>query len=336
MPELPEIEHLKRTLEPWLVGAQELEVRLHRRDIVRRAGSRKAMRGVKPASLLEGETIEKLIRRGKSLAIVGGTGGAVLGLHMGMTGSMLVAESQHRSEVRGQRPARRDRHVHCEWIVSRDGSPSSEAIVTFRDPRRFGGLWPFASLDDLYTSPGGWSRLGPDALTIDAMTLRERLLRTRQPMKAALLNQALVAGVGNIYADEALFAAGIHPLATPRRLRDVQWQDLAAAIRSIMQAAIESGGSTLRDYRDAGGRSGAFTLQHQAYGRSGEACVRCSTTLRSAVIGQRTTVFCSYCQRRSFGKREAARPEISASYPQPFRGTREPRLIEPVLSVTGD
>ena len=334
MPELPEIEHLKRTLEPWLVGAQVLEVRLHRRDVVRRAGSRKAKRGVKPAHLLEGETIEKLIRRGKSLAIVGGTRGAVLGLHMGMTGSMVVAESQQRPEVCGQ-PRRRDRHVHCEWVVSRNGSPSSEAIVTFRDPRRFGGLWPFASLDDLYTNPGGWARLGPDALTIDGMTLRERLMCTRQPLKAALLNQALIAGVGNIYADEALFAAGIHPLATPRRLREVQWDDLAAAIRSIMQAAIESGGSTLRDYRDAGGRSGAFTLQHQAYGRSGEACVRCSTTLRSAVIGQRTTVFCIHCQRRSFGKREAARSKISASYPQPIRGTREPRLIEPVLSGAG-
>lgn len=303
MPELPEIEHLKRTLEPHLVGATVTGVTLHRRDIVRRAGSRQPMRGVRSAQLLDGTTIEKLVRRGKSLAIVGAgrthEDGAVLGLHMGMTGQMLVMP------IDAPIPIEHQSHLHCEWTLRPPGHSARPVRLIFRDPRRFGGLWPFASMSDLLER--AWSRLGPDALTIDDSTLRERLLRTRQPMKAALLNQALVAGVGNIYADESLFAAGIHPLSRPSRVRADQWTQLARAIRSILHSAIESGGSTVSSYRDATGRSGVFALQHQVYERGGEACRRCGLTLRQRVIGQRTTVWCERCQSRSFVHRRSAR-----------------------------
>ena len=322
MPELPEIEHLRRTLEPWLVGARVARVDLRRRDVVRVAGSRAALRGVKPQALLQGDRIVELVRRGKSLAIVGDSG-RVLVAHMGMSGAMMVGEADAAHA--------RDKHEHCVWEMLRDAGrrgartrgsmssthPPADPLpqgrgklfrLIFRDPRRFGGLWPFESMDDLLTRAGGWARLGPDALEppLDGDTLRERLLRTRQPMKAALLNQRLIAGVGNIYADESLFAAGIHPLTRPGQVDAEQWQRLAEAIRAIMLAAVGSGGSTIRSYRDATGREGAFAFEHRVYGRGGEACVTCRETLRSRAIGQRTSVFCEVCQARP-GTARAAR-----------------------------
>jgi formamidopyrimidine-DNA glycosylase len=337
MPELPEIEHLRRTLEPWLVGARVVGVDLRRRDVVRIAGSRKARRGVRPEMLLAGDRIVALRRRGKSLAIVGSSG-RVLVAHMGMSGAMMVEAapecwaSQKGKEVarnfrlrshprrgllpQGRGKPVRDKHVHCVWELERAQSTVQTPVppcshshfrLLFRDPRRFGGLWPFDSMDDLLTHAGGWARLGPDALEppLDAEMLRERLLRTLQPMKAALLNQALIAGVGNIYADESLFAAGIHPLLPPRRVSAEQWGLLADAIRTILRAAADSGGSTIRTYRDASGRAGTFAFEHCVYGRGGEACVHCGATLHMRIIAQRTSVFCGRCQPRRNSRRSA-------------------------------
>lgn len=348
MPELPEVEHLRRSLEPHLVGARITEVRVHRRDIVRIAGTRKAVRGVKPAMLLEGDRIARLIRRGKSMAIVGEAGG-VLGVHLGMTGMMRVVERAKASSPRrtqraqseriGENEQERDKHVHCEWTMVRERDPGrrSSALVLerplarlgsshlrlvrdvggstlitngviappgqpfalwFRDPRRFGGLYPFTSIEQLHAHAGGWARLGPDALDIDAATLRERLRRTSQPIKAALLNQALIAGVGNIYADESLFAAGIHPKSKPRGVGDEQWSKLAESIVRILRLSIEAGGSSISDYLDAQGEPGTYGGEHRVYGRGGQTCVMCGQTLRGCVVGQRTTVFCEGCQKR--------------------------------------
>jgi formamidopyrimidine-DNA glycosylase len=344
VPELPEIEHLRRTLEPWVVGARVLGVHLWRRGVVRVAGSRRARRGVVVRDLLEGDVIRDIARRGKSLAFVG-EGGGVLVAHMGMTGSMRVECEEIRgqgSEISGQRSGRtsanngrrsatelapmpvRDKHVHCEWVMERGterlrdaetkwaaGTLSPRLSVSpslpvrfrllFRDPRRFGGLWPFESMDDLLSpESGGWSRLGPDAFDppLDAKAMRERLLRTSQPMKAALLNQGLIAGVGNIYADEALFAARIHPRRKPATLERAEWPRLAKALRRVLERAVAAGGSSIRDYVDAAGEDGLFALQHQVYGRGGEPCVRCGERLRSVTLAQRTTVFCVRCQER--------------------------------------
>lgn len=331
MPELPEVEHLRRTLEPHLVGARVSAVRVHRRDIVRIAGTRKAVRGVNPAMLLEGDRIARLIRRGKSMAIVGEAGG-VLGVHLGMTGMMRVVDMDASS----------DKHVHCAWTLVHDRKPGActrlgsshlrlvrhvggSTLITngviaapdqpfalwFRDPRRFGGLYPFASFDDLHAHAGGWARLGPDALEIDPGILRERLRRTTQPIKAALLNQALLAGIGNIYADESLFAAGIHPKSRPKGIGDEQWTRLADSIVRILRHAIDAGGSSISDYLDAQGEPGRYGGEHRVYGRGGQPCVVCGLELRACVIGQRTTVFCEQCQPK--GRQRAASRGVSAS-----------------------
>lgn len=297
MPELPEIEHLRRTLEPHLVGARVTGVDLRRRDMVRVAGSRQALRAVNNAHLLHGATVTSIVRHGKSLAFLADNG-RVLATHMGMSGSLVVRQKDHVHDS--------DKHLHCIWTLLRsEPAPSLRRSVAsslqsfqlfYRDPRRFGGLWPLASLEEL--NERLWSRLGPDALSIDGETLRDRLARTTQPIKAALLNQSLVAGVGNIYADEALFAAGIHPLTKPTRIALDGYGALATAIRSIMLAAVNSGGSTISDYRDATGQAGSFAFQHAVYGRAELPCMRCGRPLRSIVVGQRTTVFCQLCQTR--------------------------------------
>ncbi len=280
MPELPEIEHLKRTLEPLLVGASVRRVSLRRPDVVRNidqsgGGARIAER------LLGGQRIRALRRHGKELAILSGAGRAVC-IHLGMSGQLCHVAA-------GARPARQD-HVHCVWHLG----GRAEGRLLFRDPRRFGGLRVFSSEARLRTER--WSRLGPDALAIDSATLRARLRRTRRALKAALMDQALLAGLGNIYADEALFAASMHPLQPAARLPPAASRRLASSIRLILRRAVAAGGSTLRDYRDGRGRPGSFALQHHVYGRGGHPCLRCNRRLETIRIAQRTTVFCTGCQ----------------------------------------
>jgi formamidopyrimidine-DNA glycosylase len=139
--------------------------------------------------------------------------------------------------------------------------------------------------------------LGPDALGVTGEHLFERTRGSTRSIKAALLDQSLLAGVGNIYADESLFAAGISPRRASGRVSRERCERLAGAIRMILARAIQAGGSTLRDYVDADGKQGASQLSHLAYGRGGEACVACAGVLRSALVAQRTTVWCPNCQK---------------------------------------
>ena len=286
LPELPEIAHLKRSLEPRLLGAVVRAVSLHRPDIVRNR-SRRPRRH----ELLGGQTIGRLERHGKELAVVAESG-PVLCIHLGMSGQLWFCPG-------GERLGRRD-HVHCVWRIASTPRPGAHAKseggrLVFRDPRRFGGLWIFPSIEDLRALR--WSRLGPDALSLDARTLAARLGKTARPIKTALLDQRVVAGIGNIYADEILFAARIHPLRPAGRLRRPALDTLAAAIRQTLRLATRAGGSTIRDYVDGGGRRGRFTTRHRVYGRAGEPCARCHRTLRPIRLAQRATVFCPACQR---------------------------------------
>lgn len=288
MPELPEVEHLRRTLEPHLLGASIERAELRRRDVLdssafeRRVGAAEA--------LLVGVRVVALHRRGKQLAIVGHDG-RTLCVHLGMSGQVAV-ETDAKVVP--------STHQHARWWLRREGG--SPARMVFRDPRRFGGLWALPNLDALDTR---WNALGPDALGVTADHLRAIAERTRRAVKAALLDQSQLAGVGNIYADEALFRAGIHPRRPFHRLRDPDLLRLAEAIRSVLQAAVDSGGSSLRDYRDAAGAPGAFQHLHLVYGRAGEPCPTCGTALRSGQVGGRTTVWCPRCQPRGLIHRAA-------------------------------
>lgn len=289
MPELPEVEHLRLTLVPRLLGRSFSAARVHRRDVIigpqdppggfSRSRRRRRPRGLSPGSLLVGATIRDLHRTGKQLAIVAEDGRAVC-IHLGMSGQLRWRESES--------PYRRAEHEHLTWRLD-DGSR-----LIFRDPRRFGGVWLFDSLADLQARR--WSGLGPDAMTITADQLLAALAGSHRPLKAALLDQSVIAGVGNIYADEALFAARLSPLRSAADVRPAEASVLVRAIQTIMQASIASGGSTLRDYVDGNGRLGTNQSRFAVYGRAGDRCFACGRALRALQVAQRTTVMCSGCQ----------------------------------------
>lgn len=279
MPELPEVEHLRRTLEPLLVGAHVIGVQLRRRDMLR--GPR-ADRRLRHGCLLNGTRIAFLLRHGKHLAIVSDCGSA-MGIHLGMSGRLWF-------QPQGERLAMAD-HVHCIWRLR---SAHQHGRLIFRDPRRFGGLWSYDSIDSLRTDR--WRRLGPDALQVSGPMLEAHLGSSARAIKNALLDQRALAGVGNIYADEALFTAAIHPLRLCNALSGGEWKRLAAAVRRVLAAAIKAGGSTIRDYRDGNGELGHYADRHRVYGRGGQPCLLCRGVLSRAVIGQRSSVFCRQCQ----------------------------------------
>lgn len=281
MPELPEIEHLKRTLEPVLVGAAVLGVKISRRDVIHTGTARSGR--ITSRDLLAGCTITSLARRGKQLALLTDSG-PCLCIHLGMSGQL-------RFVPEGARLHKAD-HVHCRWQL--DG-PAGCGTLAFRDPRRFGGIWVYPSQAALMQR---WERLGPDALTITAKQLTLRLAGRNRPLKAALLDQHIIAGVGNIYADESLFTAGLHPLCIAAALDTKQIAKLAKVIRATLRGAVAAGGSTLRDYADGNGNAGWFAVQHRVYGRSGQPCTICGKPLTRLLVAQRTTVSCDSCQQR--------------------------------------
>ena len=278
MPELPEVETVRRSIEPTLTGAMVRSVRLLRADIVR-AGTVSS----NARELLAGDTIESLTRLGKQLAIRGSSGN-VLVVQLGMTGALLLQPNQSAP------PAT---HVHCIWELQ---SPRGNAQLLFHDPRRFGGLSCFPSFAELQRTK--WAELGPDALTVSAGDLTQALARTRRALKAALLDQSVLAGVGNIYADEALFRARLHPRKLAHRITPPDVARLAEAIRFVLNQSLDARGSTLRDYRDGSGTPGGNQHLLKAYGRAGQPCERCLTPLRETLVAQRTTVHCPTCQVR--------------------------------------
>lgn len=268
MPELPEVENIRLGLAP-LLGRRILAAELRRFDIVRpTVSSREAAR-----KLLEGAVLARIERVGKQLALITNDDQA-LGVHLGMTGELAL--------VHPNDPA--TKHEHARWIFE-----GGQALA-FRDPRRFGELRA-TTLQEIF------AMLGPDALAIDALSLISTCGRSLRPIKAALLDQHVLAGVGNIYADEALFASNIKPTRRCRALTNTEWECLAASIRRTLAQAIRHGGSTISDYRKPDGQAGSAQHSHLVYGRSGQRCVCCGKGLRTSQVAQRTTVWCGYCQR---------------------------------------
>lgn len=285
VPELPEVECIRRSLAREIVGCTLRVTRIARTDII---GSPGRMRGGRRRSrtrsaqghgsaLLDGATVTGLMRLGKQMAIVAGDGRALI-VHLGMSGRMLLCRKG------SDAPA----HTHAEWDVGGGRS------MRFVDPRRFGALVPCGSRSDV---DAHWSGLGPDALGISPSALHDALAHRRAPVKAVLLDQSAVAGLGNIYVDETLHRARIHP-CTPARRAAGDAQRILACMREVLDAAIAAGGSTLRDYVDADGQPGAYVQLHRIYGRAGEPCDTCGGMIRSTVVGGRTTAFCPSCQVR--------------------------------------
>ena len=278
MPELPEIESLRRALEPSLVGASVHAAHLFRADMMHRAA------GAPARPLAVGDSIRALHRRGKQLVIESASGPCLL-VHLGMSGSLRLLRQAGDPET----------HVHARWDL-RSGRDAFS--LRHRDPRRFGWLESHASLESVHAR--AWSTLGPDALFVEATELVRAIDSSRRPIKALLLDQARIAGLGNIYVDEVLFRQRVHPLMQARKVPDVA--ELAHEIRSVLHQAVELGGSTIRDHRTAEGRWGSFQERHGVYGRAGLPCLRCGTVLRSIQVSQRTTVFCPRCQSRKAGR----------------------------------
>ncbi len=274
MPELPEVETIRRGVQRRCAGATVVAASVHRAGFVR--GPRD------DASLLVGETIARAHRHGKQFALET-TGGRSLIFHMGMSGSLSFHEPG----------ARRATHVHVHWVLRRRGRLFE---LHHRDPRRFGSL--VTGLTWSRVTSDAWRGLGPDALVISVADLARALRQRTACVKSVLLDQAVIAGVGNIYADEALFRSGIHPLRPACDIKDAEVERLAQSIRMILKEAIESGGSTVRDYLNTLGKKGGYQHDHLVYGRGSLPCVCCGTSLERIVCQQRTTVFCRLCQPR--------------------------------------
>jgi len=269
MPELPEVETTRRGLAPHLEGRRVRAV------ILRRPNLRWPI-PPEISALLPGQRIEAVRRRAKYLLLDTQAGSALL--HLGMSGSLRVLP-----------PATPlDAHDHVDIALS------SDRVLRFNDPRRFGCLlWqPAGEIHELLRE------LGPEPLSeaFDGDYLFERSRGRKAPIKTFLMDQKVVVGVGNIYAAEALFAAGISPLRAAGRVSRERYGRLAAAVKDILAYAITRGGTTLRDFISPDGAPGYFELELLAYGRGGEPCPRCGRPLQQAAIGQRATVWCGHCQ----------------------------------------
>jgi formamidopyrimidine-DNA glycosylase len=271
MPELPEVEVTRLSFRDRIRGARVLAVHLG-----------KPLRwplGCAPQRLVS-QTVGEVTRRGKYLWLALEQGGLLV--HLGMSGSLAFVQV-------ADEPGR---HDHFDLVTSR-------GTLRLSDPRRFGAVVWSRGLDSgrpaqLLAGLG----LEPFDPAFTGAYLHAALRGRRGAIKQALLGGAIVAGAGNIYACEALFEAGIDPRTRSHRISGPRCERLATAVRRTLERALELGGSTLRDFRDAHGVAGSFQLQARVYGRQGLPCPRCETSIRRIVQGQRSTFFCPRCQRR--------------------------------------
>lgn len=272
MPELPEVETTRRGIAPHVEGGTVTEVILRRRTL----------RYPVPSSLLTdlpGSVIERVERRGKYLLLHTAEGAVII--HLGMSGNLRLVDPATAVE----------KHDHVDIVI--DG----KSILRFHDPRRFGAvLW----CDGDVFGHALLSTLGPEPLEngFDGDYLYERCRKRKQSIKQFIMDSHTVVGVGNIYASESLFLAGIRPQTAAGKVSRPRCQQLAAAIQQVLQAAIEQGGTTLRDFVDGAGRPGYFQQQLNVYGRDGEPCHQCGTAIKQLRQGQRATYYCPHCQQR--------------------------------------
>lgn len=273
MPELPEVEITRRGIAVPLHGATVLSARLG-----------KPLRWPLgcPPSRLAGATVGRITRRAKYLWLPLNQPEGGLLLHLGMSGSLALLAQ----------PGEPGPHDHFDLVTDR-------GTLRLTDPRRFGAvLW--SASPQVAPAAALLERLGPEPFdpALTAESFHAALQARRSPIKSVLLEGRAVVGAGNIYACEALFQAGIHPALRASHLSRPRAARLLAALRLTLARALEVGGSTLRDFTDVHGASGAFQAEAAVYGRTGQVCQRCAGGIRRIVQAQRSTYFCPSCQRR--------------------------------------
>jgi len=270
MPELPEVETTRIGIAPYVLGETV-------KDVVIRDGR---LRWPVPKHIrkkLTGTSVCKLSRRGKYLLFHMKTGCMIL--HLGMSGSLRI--------LAGEIPP--EKHDHVDFIFA------SGTCMRFRDPRRFGCiLWTETDPleHDLLTG------LGPEPLSdeLDGEYLFQKSRKRTQAIKTFIMNSHTVVGVGNIYANEALFAAGIHPQRKAGKITRERYRKLAINIKNVLKKALAKGGTTLRDFVNGTGEPGYFSINLQVYNRAGKPCCKCKTQIKVKRIGQRSAFFCPACQ----------------------------------------
>lgn len=274
MPELPEIEVLKRSLEPLLTGQTIERVEVHDRRL------REAVRGAHLARRAAGQKVVGLRRRAKYL-LIDLAGGHTLVIHLGMSGRLTLVDAG----------LPREPHEHLAFYLA------SGERLRFRDPRRFGlaVIVPTAKL----ASDRRFRGLGAEPLEegFSGEALAALARRRRGPVKSFLMDARIVVGVGNIYASESLHLAGIHPARSVARIALPSWSRLAEAVQAVLGRAIAEGGTTLNDFADGEGNAGYFQVSLAVYDREGEPCPRCGRAIRRIVQAGRSTYYCPGCQR---------------------------------------
>ncbi len=271
MPELPEVETTLRGIQPYI------ENNIIQQIIIRRPNLRWPI----PKDNLQrltGFTITQLKRRGKYLLL--STDLATLILHLGMSGRLRILNT----------PLVADKHDHIDIVFN------NKTILRFTDPRRFGALL-WTDTDPLQHPLLKNLGIEPLSRQFTSHYLYERLQANKRAIKSALMDQRIVVGIGNIYATEALFIAGIHPLRIAKSLSFVELKPLVIAIKTILRRAIQQGGTTLKDFFNSQGKPGYFSQKLHVYGRSGLPCHRCQSPLQLIQLEQRSTVYCELCQK---------------------------------------
>lgn len=273
MPELPEVETVVRDLRPHLGGRTVTGLRAGRQRL-RRPWSRAW------ESDLVGQRFGEAARRGKWIVLPLVSGPRLL-IHLGMTGQLTVADAA--APVLD----------HTHLVFALDGGRE----LRFRDIRRFGSVTLLSGQEELerFFAKSG---LGPEPFGLDRRAWRAELASTRRCLKAVLLDQRVVAGVGNIYADESLFEAGLHPGRAANALTAAQAEHLRRAVETVLTRAIDCRGSSIRNYVGGSGLRGGYQEQFRVYGRTGEPCPRCGTAIERQRLAGRSTHYCPRCQRQ--------------------------------------
>ncbi|MHC5108779.1 MAG: bifunctional DNA-formamidopyrimidine glycosylase/DNA-(apurinic or apyrimidinic site) lyase [Planctomycetota bacterium] len=270
VPELPEVETVVRTIAPVLAGRRFTRTTLHRRDIVH--GNR-----VPFQKTIVNREITRVTRRAKRIVITFDETTRLI-FHLGMSGRMSLDKPGADIEA----------HTHFQARIS-----DSDVELRFRDPRRFGGIWLLSGSRSFKGRQLG--DLGPEPLEIRATDFA-KLTRRKRPIKSLLLDQTVIAGLGNIYCDESLHDAGLHPVMPAWTLDRAQTGQLCRSIKKVLRKAINFKGTTLIDYRTAEGEVGGFRKYHRVYQREGRPCRTCGCAIERITLAGRSTFFCPCCQ----------------------------------------